>query len=147
MELGIVKRNSVNPEKPDSDRRPKWVKIILACLTAWIVWWGSFIAYGIPITSAHNHLMGLDRPLFGDVVIVDADYGTQDFSMVVVLSLSALFASVTAAFGVKFQHRLLGRCSLGMNYLVIVFFLTIAFLGPRILNYVGLVGASFGGYD
>lgn len=132
----------MNLETRDPDR-PKWVKVILACLTAWIIWWSSFIAFGILITWARNHLIGIDRPLFSDVILVDKDYGTQGFSMEVVMSLSALFALATAAFAIKLQQRLLSRCSRGLNYLVIVLFLTIVFLGPRILDYVWLLGASF----
>jgi len=103
--------------------RPLWLKIALACLSAWLAFLFSFYIYSAFIFS-----------------IIMLIYGTPDilgrfgFLIVVAIGIAALF---TGYFAARWQHRLLASRSSRVSYvvLIILIILTILFL-PSPFNYV-----------
>jgi hypothetical protein len=94
--------------------RPKWLKVTLACLSAWLTFFLSFFLYAFLILS-----------LIDKVFKTDGLPGAQGVAVLVVIVGLSILSAVLAA---KWQHRVLARRRLRTNYIVLVILIIISLI-------------------
>ena len=94
--------------------RPKWLKVALVCLSAWITFVLSFFFYALLILS-----------LVEQIFKTDGFPGAKGVAFLVMLVGLSIVSAVLVA---KWQHRVLARCRLRTNYIVLAILIILTIL-------------------
>ncbi len=101
-------------ESRNEIQRPKWLKVTLACLSAWLTFLFAFFLYAFVILSLVEKMFKTD--------------GLSGMKGIAVLTVLVGLSIVSALFVGKLQHRLLARRALRTNYIVLAILIIFSLL-------------------